>query len=129
MKIKDLASIVHEANAAYCRSVGDFSQPTWANAPRNIQSSAVDNVMFISKNPELPPSASHENWLAFKEADGWVHGYTKDADNKTHPCMVPYEELPDSQKIKDALFHAIVHVFLDELEYDEHPDGALAAVV
>lgn len=39
---------------------------------------------------------------------GWVFGEIKDADAKTHPCIVPYDELPEFQKKKDHLFIAIV---------------------
>ena len=40
--------------------------------------------------------------------DGWVYGEVKDAEKKTHPCIVPFEELPEFQQKKDALFCAIV---------------------
>lgn len=43
-----------------------------------------------------------------KIEDGWVYGDEKDTEKKTHPCLVPYEELPEFQKKKDALFQAIV---------------------
>jgi hypothetical protein len=32
----------------------------------------------------------------------------KDAELKTHPCLVPFEELPKFQQQKDRLFRAIV---------------------
>ena len=45
--------------------------------------------------------------MAQKERDGWVHGPVKDADAKTHPMMIPYEDLPDFEKRKDVLVRAI----------------------
>jgi len=39
---------------------------------------------------------------------GWVYGKLKDGDKKTHPCIVPFDELPEYQKKKDMLFCAIV---------------------
>lgn len=123
MKIETLAAIVHEANAEYCRSIGDNSQHRWADAPKNIQASAIDGILAILKNPDAPASASHDNWLAFKADDGWVYGETKDLVKKTHHCMVPYDELPAEQQLKDAIYHAIVHAVIDEIEYDEKPDG------
>lgn len=39
---------------------------------------------------------------------GWVHGEVLDRPNKVHPHLVPYDQLPASQKKKDALFLAIV---------------------
>jgi RyR domain len=43
-----------------------------------------------------------------KLADGWIYGVEKDAESKTHPCLLPYAELPVEQRRKDALFRAIV---------------------
>ena len=60
------------------------------------------------KYPDATPADSHANWMAEKIADGWTYGEVKDADAKTHPCMVPYDQLPEFEKKKDALFLAIV---------------------
>ncbi|CDQ41843.1 hypothetical protein [Virgibacillus salexigens] len=32
----------------------------------------------------------------------------EDAPDKTHPCLVPYNELPVEQKTKDYLFKAVI---------------------
>ncbi len=53
------------------------------------------------------PSMLHANWMEYKHNQGWVYGLKKDVQAKTHPCMVPYESLPELQKIKDILFHEI----------------------
>ena len=34
---------------------------------------------------------------------------TKDAEKKTHPCIVPYSDLPVVQRAKDYLFREVVH--------------------
>ena len=38
----------------------------------------------------------------------WSYGEVKDAEAKTHPCLIPYDQLPEFQKAKDKLFVAIV---------------------
>ena len=103
----ELARVCHEANRAYCQTLGDNSQPTWEDAPQWQVDSAVRGVEFHLENPEAGPSGSHENWLREKEIDGWVYGVTKDPDAKTHPCMVPYGDLSAEQRFKDHLFTAI----------------------
>lgn len=105
----DLTPMVcHEANRAYCRAIGDNSQPSWDDAPEWQKKSAVEGVRFCRENPDAPPSANHDSWLKVKEADGWKYGAVKDADKKEHPCFVPYDQLPVEQQRKDALFKAIV---------------------
>ena len=108
MEIKDIASICHEANAALCRSHGDTSQPDWEDAPEWQKDSAIAGVKFCLDNPDAPASANHESWMKQKVADGWVYGEVKDPEAKTHPCMVPYGDLPTEQQAKDHLFKAIV---------------------
>ncbi len=108
MKNEDIAIICHEANKTYCETIGDDSQKHWAEAPEWQRESAIKGVEFNLLNPDATASASHDSWLAEKEANGWKYGEVKDEKEKTHPCYVPYEELPDEQKAKDYLFKGIV---------------------
>lgn len=103
-----IAHIAHEVNRAYCTSIGDDSQPAWADAPDWQKQSALNGVRFHVGNPDATPENSHENWLAEKEADGWTYGEVKDPEAKTHPCFLPYADLPADQRAKDALFMAVV---------------------
>lgn len=107
-KIQDIARVCHEANRAYCVTLGDVSQTSWEFAPAWQKSSCIDGVNFVLKYPHAPNSASHENWLATKKKDGWSYGQVKDVAAKKHPCCVPYERLPEEQKRKDAIFRAVV---------------------
>lgn len=109
-----VAQLVHECNRAYCAMNGDTSHLPWAETPDNIKASAIDGV----KNPQSDPEAQHNKWLAFKEADGWVYGPEKDLEQKTHPCMVPYHELPANDRFKDYLFKAIVKA-ADDFHWNE----------
>ena len=108
MTVEDVARICHEANNAYCEVIGEKPQPPWDKAKKNIQESAKDGVRFHMANPTAGPKGSHQNWLKFKEADGWTYGEKKNATKKTHPCMVPYEKLPAKQRVKDEIFCGIV---------------------
>lgn len=107
--VRMLATVCHAANAAYCRSLGDDSQKPWEDAPEWQRTSAVNGVLFHLANPEAGDAASHESWMAEKQAAGWKYGETKDEKKKEHPCMVPFEELPKEQQFKDALFRTLVH--------------------
>lgn len=108
MKIIDVAKVCHEANRALCEQLGDYSQTPWHLAPDWQVESAIKGVEFNLANPDAPASASHDSWLAVKEAEGWTYGPVKDPEKKEHPCFVPYEELPKEQQAKDHLFKAVV---------------------
>lgn len=110
-QIHECACMAHEANKAYCESIGDTSQLHWDDAPEWQKESARNGVRFHLANPNAPASASHENWFNEKLQQGWGYGPTKDPANKRHPCMVPFDELPIEQRIKDHIFRSVVHGF------------------
>ena len=107
-----MAKIAHEANRAYCETIGDLSQPTWENAPEWQRSSAINGVIFHLDHLNAGPEASHQAWLTEKELDGWKYGLVKDVATKTHPAYLPYDKLPVEQRRKDYLFQAIVHAYM-----------------
>ena len=109
ISVEDIAKVCHEINRAYCASLGDLSQPTWAEAPDWQRDSAVKGVQFHIANPDAGPDHSHNAWLEEKRAAGWTYGPVKDPELKQHPCFVPYEQLPREQQAKDYLFRATVH--------------------
>jgi hypothetical protein len=109
-KVYEIAAVCHEANRAYCESIGDLSQKPWCDADQWQRESAVKGVRFIIDNPGASPSATHESWLEEKRRDGWVYGPVKDVALKVHPCCVPYESLPVEQRAKDYIFSAIVNI-------------------
>ena len=102
------AVTAHEINRLYCLALGDASQPHWLDAPAWQQESILSGVRQIIEDPTITPEQSHAAWLSSKLADGWVYGETKDPDKKTHPCCVPYAQLPTAQQTKDVLFGAVV---------------------
>lgn len=115
--VEQIAIICHEANRAYCKTIGDDSQKSWEDAPQWQRDSAIKGVKFHlaehAKGNRVPPQSSHESWLEEKRADGWKVGPVKDVDKKEHPCFVPFDELPIEQRMKDYLFGAIVKAFVD----------------
>ena len=44
---------------------------------------------------------THEVWALKRLADGWQFGPQRDDRAKTHPCLVPYADLPDSERAYD----------------------------
>lgn len=106
-----IAQLCHQVNKAYCEAIGDTSQDDWEGSPEWQKESALNGVRFHLSGNSKTPEESHNSWLKEKEADGWSYGETKDTVNKKHPCFVPYEQLPASQKAKDYIFKAICDFF------------------
>lgn len=69
--------------------------------PQPIDTSAVVLDDGILELCELIAKNTHEVWSAGRIRDGWTYGPTRDDEKKTHPCLVPYEELSEEEKAYD----------------------------
>lgn len=107
-----IARVCHDANRAYCESMDMDLLPAWDNAPKWQKDSAIMGVQAILDGKVTKPEDSHIAWYDHKVAEGWVYGPTKDEIAKTHPCMVPYYDLPEAQRAKDTLFVNIVRALM-----------------
>lgn len=107
---EQIARVCHEANRAYCQTIGDNSQPAWEDAP-DWQKDSARNGVRAHLERDVSPSESHDLWLAQKRAEGWKFGPVKDAGKREHPCFVEYDALPEAQRRKDAIFRNVVHAF------------------
>jgi len=67
--------------------------------------SLLDGIKFADNHPEMTPEENHANWMKEKINQGWIYGPVKDFDKKTHPDLVPFEDLPDIEKRKDIADH------------------------
>ena len=43
----------------------------------------------------------HEVWSKTRIEQGWTYGEKRDDVLKQHPCLIPYEELPEEEKVYD----------------------------
>jgi len=102
------AEAAHEANRAYRGSIGEDPGPTWEDFPVDQKASVIKGVGLVLANPNVTNAELHQSWLNEKAEQGWVYGEVKDAEAKTHPCIMPYEDLPEEQRVKDEMFRETV---------------------
>ena len=114
-QIDQAAQVCHEALRAFSQTLGDNSLLPWDQAPEWQRESSREGVRFqfaqFAKGIEPSPSATHDDWLRQKRADGWKHGSAKNEKSKEHPSLVAYADLPLTEKQKDYLFVAICRAF------------------
>ena len=65
--------------------------------------SLLQGVKFGLQNLDMTPEQNHENWMKCKTEQGWVYGEVKDFKKKTHPDLVPFDELPKIEADKDIM--------------------------
>ncbi len=69
--------------------------------PKPIDTTNVELPEELLSLTEQIAENVHENWAKGRIKDGWVYGEVRDDEKKTTPCLVPYDELTDSEKEYD----------------------------
>ncbi len=102
----------HEACRAFGMSISQIIPP-WRDAPYEMRKSVIEGVKGVLAGDT--PEESHERWVLGKLEDGWVYGEVKDAEKKTHPCIVSYDQLPARDRAKDHIFFTVVKLVSDNI--------------
>ena len=111
MDIEAIARICHEVNRGLCLALHDYSQRRWEDAPEWIRDSVRDGVARVHGG-RVEPEQSHASWSHARRLEGWTYGENKSEDTKTHPNLVPFDDLPPEQQLKDHLFVTTAKVLL-----------------
>ena len=56
------------------------------------------------------PEELHGSWMQAYFANGWVYGEIYDREKRVHPDLVPYAQLGQLEKDKDAVFVALCEI-------------------
>ena len=56
------------------------------------------------------PEELHGSWMQAYLTMGWVYGETYDREKKIHPDLVPYADLGQLERDKDAVFVALCEI-------------------
>ncbi len=109
MKVNvEIAKICHEANRQYCIDNQLKTHAKWDELPEELQESIVAGVAKVVEDPKISAEESHQNWLDYKEVEGWNYGDETDIAAKLHPNMVEWKKLSKVERGKDKLFLATV---------------------
>ncbi len=57
-----------------------------------------DDILLLA---EKLAKHTHDVWAVERMKEGWTYGQQRDDTKKEHPCLVPYEALPESEKEYD----------------------------
>ena len=69
--------------------------------PKPIDTSDVTLPAELVALTEKIAENVHDVWSAGRMAEGWIYGEKKDVEKKTTPLLIPYSELPESEKDYD----------------------------
>ena len=69
------------------------------------------------------PEALHDDWVVAYAKMGWRYGPVRSTTEKTHPDMVPYDQLEQHEQDKDAVFVALCEIarqWIGEVPQEDH---------
>jgi ryanodine receptor 2 len=71
--------------------------------PKPIDTSHVTLTDAQRRLIEQLSANAHDVWAKKRIEDGWQYGPSRNDNAKTHPCLVPYNQLPESEKDYDRV--------------------------
>lgn len=69
--------------------------------PQPISTEDVELSKDILELSERIAENVHEVWAASRMSEGWTYGRERNDALKQHPCLIPYDELPETEKDYD----------------------------
>lgn len=66
--------------------------------PQPLETSGVQPSGAVLELTERLAENAHELWARERLAQGWTYGPKRDDETKTHPCLIPYKDLPEEEK-------------------------------
>lgn len=81
------------------RNASNMRQKTYT--PQPIDTTGVELPEELEQLVEQMAKNVHEVWAETRIKQGWKYGKQRNDELKTHPCLVPYEELPEEEKTYD----------------------------
>lgn len=69
--------------------------------PEPVNTGAVELGPDLLALVELLAQNAHDRWALRRLDEGWRHGRSRDDEKLTHPLLVPYADLPESEKEYD----------------------------
>jgi hypothetical protein len=70
-------------------------------APNPIDTSHIEVPRDLLDLADTLARNVHDTWAQERIRQGWQYGPERNDAEKLHPCLVPYDDLPDSEKIYD----------------------------
>lgn len=71
--------------------------------PDPIDTTNVELSKELLELVELLAENTHDNWAAGRIAEGWTYGPVRNDELKQHPCLIPYNDLPENEKDYDRV--------------------------
>ena len=69
--------------------------------PQPMDTSDIQLPKELNELVEQMAKNVHEVWAQTRISQGWTYGAERNDTLKQHPCLVPYEDLPEEERVYD----------------------------
>ncbi len=69
--------------------------------PQPLDTSDIQLPKEMNELVEQMAKNVHEVWAQTRISQGWTYGAERNDTLKQHPCLVPYEDLPEEERVYD----------------------------
>jgi hypothetical protein len=91
----------------------------WEERDKEFRRQMIEVVEKYLTMEKLPtPEEAHNSWMKSYFEMGWKYGEKRDIEKKTHPDLVPFDDLPQDEKDKDAVFLALIWLAKSILKFN-----------
>jgi hypothetical protein len=109
--IEIIAECIYEATRKEAEWSGRSIVPEhWSKRDKKFKKQMIGIIQKYLALKKLPsPKEAHDYWMKAYLDMGWKYGKIKDSKKRTHPDLVPYNQLPKDERDKDAIFLAFIY--------------------
>lgn len=109
---KQADDIINKLHAVHCtiRPMYTWDEPLFIFHPDEVERLSV---------------LEHVRWMRERTQKGWIYGKERDDAGKVHPSLVPWDQLPESEKDKDRNAVLVIPLLLQmvDLTIERNPDS------
>ncbi len=98
-----IAEMLHSVTSKIQRMDGSTVE-SWEELSEENKRLSTKAVREIYNRPQMTAEQLHNLWMKLKLEDNWECGPEYDSVNKKHPCIVPFVDLPLSERCKDLIW-------------------------
>jgi serine phosphatase RsbU (regulator of sigma subunit) len=89
---------------------------------RQVKKGFKSVTLHLSQDEiETMSAIEHMRWSWDKRLNGWRYGDVKNEMLRTHPGLVPYSDLPESEKEKDRELVRLIPSLLNDINFEAFP--------
>ena len=112
-----ISEILHSVTARIPRPDGSLVD-LWCDLSDTQKEHAAEAVKKIYAAESHTAEELHNLWMQPLLDKGWTQGEYS-WENKQHPCLVHFNELPDSEILKDIIWQKMTEAFRDFYTEDD----------